>query len=45
MSKYDLNKEGTENLQERIEEVKDCTIDKKKLAGAVSKSKFGGYSQ
>ncbi|WP_187273956.1 hypothetical protein [Paenibacillus sp. N3.4] len=45
MSKYDLNKAGTEDLQARIDEVIDCTIDEKKLAGAVTKSKFGGYSQ
>ncbi|WP_171688723.1 hypothetical protein [Paenibacillus germinis] len=45
MSKYDLKKAGTEDLQARIDEVFDCTIDEKKLAGAVTKSKYGGYSQ
>ncbi|MHA6529382.1 hypothetical protein [Paenibacillus sp. BAC0078] len=45
MSKYDLNKAGTEDLQARIDEVVDCTIDEKKLAGAFIQSKFGGYFQ
>ncbi|MEC0090445.1 hypothetical protein [Paenibacillus macquariensis] len=45
MSKYDLNKAGIEDLQARIDEVIDCTIDEKKLAGAIAKSKIGGYSQ
>lgn len=45
MSKYDLNKAGTEDLQARIDEDFDCTIDEIKLAGAITKSKYGGYSQ
>lgn len=45
MSKYGLNKAGTKDLQARIDEVFDSTIDEKKLAGAVTKSKSGGNYQ
>lgn len=45
MSKYDLNKAGKEDLQARIDGGVDCSIDEKKLAGAVAQFKFGGYFQ
>ncbi|NEW09005.1 hypothetical protein GK047_23720 [Paenibacillus sp. SYP-B3998] len=42
MSKYDLNKVGTEDFQARIDEVIDYTIDEKRLVGAVVRVALNG---
>lgn len=42
MSKYDLNKVGTEELQARIDEVIDCTMDENRLVGAIVRVALNG---